>query len=97
MVVAPPTYRCLVSYLRRVIDANVWLSTRLDRRINPDHGDIHRAFLAAVQDEMVGLPEGSVVPTSAAVVAAYERPVRKSRCTPLATYLMVYADRCVLI
>lgn len=44
-----------------MIDANVRLSVRLDRRINPDHGDLHRAFLAAVRDQMARLPEGSVV------------------------------------
>ena len=44
-----------------MIDANVRLSARLDRRINPDHGDLHRAFFAAVKDEMARLPEGSVV------------------------------------
>jgi SAM-dependent methyltransferase len=56
-----PDYCCLVGYLRRVIDANVRLSIRLDRRINPDHGDLHRAFITAVRDEMSRLPEGSVV------------------------------------
>jgi SAM-dependent methyltransferase len=50
-----------VGYLRRLIDTNVRLSIRLDRRINPDHGDLHRSFLAAVRNEMARLPEGSIV------------------------------------
>jgi ubiquinone/menaquinone biosynthesis C-methylase UbiE len=50
-----------VGYLRRLIDANVRVSRRIDRRINPDHGDLQRAFFAAVEDEMARLPEGSVV------------------------------------
>ena len=54
-------YLWSVGYLRRLFDANVRVSRRLDRRINPDHGDLHRAFYAAVRDEMARLPEGSVV------------------------------------
>jgi ubiquinone/menaquinone biosynthesis C-methylase UbiE len=50
-----------VGHLRRFIDANIRVSARLDRRINPDHGDLHRAFFASVRDELARLPEGSVV------------------------------------
>lgn len=50
-----------MSIVRRLIDANVRASHWFDRRMNPDHGDLHRAFLATVRREMNDLPEGAIV------------------------------------
>ena len=39
---------------------NSRLSSRLDRKLNPDHGDLYRKFYATVEKEFGALPPGAV-------------------------------------
>jgi ubiquinone/menaquinone biosynthesis C-methylase UbiE len=61
--VAPTTrlLRFIVSVLSRFFELNSRLSSRVDTKLNPDHGDLHRSFLRAVETELQSLPPGAVV------------------------------------
>jgi ubiquinone/menaquinone biosynthesis C-methylase UbiE len=45
----------------RFFEWNSRLSSGVDRKLNPDHGDLHRSFLRAVETELRSLPPGAVV------------------------------------
>jgi len=49
------------SPIRRFLDANVRVSSRLDARLNPDHGRVERIFVETVRREMNDLHEGATI------------------------------------
>jgi ubiquinone/menaquinone biosynthesis C-methylase UbiE len=53
--------RFILVVLSRFFELNRRLSGRVDKKLNPDHGDLHRSFLRAVETELQSLPPGAVV------------------------------------
>jgi len=67
----------------RLIDANTRLSMRLDRRIDPESGDLHRKFVSSVEQAIATLPpDGTAVDLGGGRHCAYvegiptDRPIR---------------------
>ena len=54
-------FRSIVAVLARFFELNRRLSRRVDKKLNPDHGDLHRSFLRAVETALQSLPPGAVV------------------------------------
>jgi ubiquinone/menaquinone biosynthesis C-methylase UbiE len=52
--------RFMAGLLSRFFELNRRLSSRVDRKLNPDNGDLHRSFLRAVETELQSLPPGAV-------------------------------------
>jgi ubiquinone/menaquinone biosynthesis C-methylase UbiE len=52
--------RFIVVVLSRFFELNRRLSFRVDKKLNPDHGDLHRSFLRAVETEFQSLQPGAV-------------------------------------
>jgi ubiquinone/menaquinone biosynthesis C-methylase UbiE len=66
--------------IRRIIDANTRLSMRLDRRIDPQSGDLHRKFVSSVEQAIAALPsEGTAVDLGGGRHCAYVNGIPKDR------------------
>jgi SAM-dependent methyltransferase len=51
----------MVAVLSRFFELNRRLSSRVDEKLNPDNGDLHRSFLRAAETDLQSLPPGAVV------------------------------------
>jgi hypothetical protein len=47
--------RFIVVVLSQFFELNRRLSSQVDKNLNPDHGDLHRSFLRAVETELQSL------------------------------------------